>query len=127
MDVLEGNKLIGTTLFGAEYINDDPIVYPKGYYWQKTIDDKAIELPCLAEDWEFDCNWNWVISAVKQLRLVGYDIHIQFNGDQDFLTVWVWDKNGIALPCGYPDTDMMMVFESVVNATNHYNKQKESN
>ena len=127
MDILEGNKLIGTTLFGAVYTNDDPTEYPLGYYDQPNIDDEGLELPYLAGDWVFDCNWNWVISAVKQLRLVGYDIHIQFNGDQDFLTVRVWDKNGIAIPCGYPDTDMMMVFESVVNATKHYNKQKESN
>ena len=56
MDILEGNKLIGATLFGAEYIDDDEDNFPDGYYWQHNVWEKPLKLPYLAEDWEFHSN-----------------------------------------------------------------------
>ena len=65
MDILEGNKLIGTTLFGAECIDDDEDNFPDGYYWQHNAWEKPLKLPYLAEDWEFHSNWNWTMPMIK--------------------------------------------------------------
>ena len=65
MDILEGNKLIGTTLFGAEYIDDDPIAYPGGYYWQPNRHYDEVDLPYDVKDWEFHCDWNWIMPTIK--------------------------------------------------------------
>ena len=65
-EYLSSNILMGIYL-GMKYVDDDPIDTPTGYFIENSIDDISwIEYH--PEDWQFHCNWNFLIPVVQKLQ-----------------------------------------------------------
>ncbi len=141
MDILEGNKLIGTTLFGAEYIDDDPIAYPGGYYWQPNKFDEDFDLPYSAWDWEFHSDWNWLMNVVDKIGklenfiypdgmfkyLVKFNIEIGNNSVEIYGTYEELGDKSIPHIEVYKGVLIENIWIACVEFIEWYNKQKESN
>lgn len=72
MTIQEKNILIATKLLGAEFINNCMDDFPNGYYMfpnesKFSTEEFYFGLPLEAKDFEFHCNWNWLMLAVDEI------------------------------------------------------------
>jgi hypothetical protein len=63
---LASNILMGIYL-GMEYVDDDPEFSINGYFTDNSIDDISWIDSDLPENWQFHCNWNWLVPIVQKL------------------------------------------------------------
>jgi hypothetical protein len=62
---LSTNIMMGIYL-GMEYVDDDPIDTPTGYFMDASNEDLSY-IEHLPEDWQFHENWNWLVPLVQKL------------------------------------------------------------
>lgn len=65
----EDNELIAQFM-GFEFIDDDPEVYPDGYW---------LDLPyCQSKDFEYHENWDWLMPVIEKIESIYDDFHGYF-------------------------------------------------
>ena len=131
-EILEGNKLIAIFI-GAEFVNDAPDDYPKGYYY---LTSEEFDLPYAAEDFNFHASWDWLMPVVEKIE----NQTLQCNRDYYFSMGSVIggkyqcyiEKSapGMSKPMymkGYKaDTFIQAVYISIVKFIKWYNENKKT-
>ncbi len=104
------NNIIIAKFMGAEFVNDDPETYPKGYYI-------GIEGASQPENFEYINDWNWLMSVFDKIEEFDF-------GDSDHPYIRTFYKNMVRInrfSLHQEETKHLSAYNAVVEFINWYN------